>query len=216
MSPDDLRTALESIQSKLSSRGYDVRPLVFEPPASSDELTSLESRLGAELPPSLRKLLQEYSRRMEFSWFAPDDVNFPKPFQSNFCGDLHWSLESIEQFDSAKSGWIAEVFPNPDDPYDAVWHNKLAFYEVGNGDYLAVDMSPDHYEEVVYLSHDDGEGHGYRLAPNVIDLLHRWVPLACTGGEDWQWLPFTDDRQGPINPEGDEAGKWRWILGLSE
>ena len=198
------------------SRGYDVRPLVFEPPASSDEIAALESRLGRELPPSLASLLQIYSHRVEFSWFAPDNVEFPKPFQSNFSGDLHWSLESVEQIDSDKSGWISEVFPNPDDTYDAIWHDKLAFYDVGNGDYLAVDLSPDRYEEVVYLSHDDGAGHGHALAPNVIELLQRWVPLACAGGEDWQWLPFTDGRQGPINPDGDAAGRWRWILGLSE
>ena len=216
MSPDELREALEAMQRRLLSRGFDVRPLIFESPASSDELEALESRLDIELPPTFKKLLHEFSRHIEFRWFAPDGVDFPKPFQSNFCGDLHWSIEFTEQFDSAKDSWVTEVFPNADDPYDAVWHNKLAFYEVGNGDYLAVDLSPDRYEEIVYLSHDDGEGHGYVMASNIIDLLRRWVPLACTGGEDWQWLPFTESKQGPINPESDEAARWRWNLGLSD
>jgi len=216
MSPDELQTDLEAIQQKLSSRGFDVKPLVFEPPASSDDLASLESQLGFQIPPSLRKLLQIYSRHVEFRWFAPDGLDFPKPFESNFCGDLHWSVEFTAQFDLAKNGWIKEVFPDPEDSYDAIWHNKLAFYEVGNGDYLAIDLSADRYEEVVYLSHDDGEGHGYVIAQNVLDLLDRWVPIACAGGEDWQWLPFTDSKKGPINPNGDEADKWRWILGLTK
>ena len=216
MSPDELRAALEVILSRLSSRGFDVRPLVFEPPASDDDLGSLESELGVQLPPIFRALLQKYSRHVEFRWFSPNEVDFPKPFQSNFGGDLHWSVEFTKQFDADKNSWISEVFSNPEDPYDSIWHNKLAFFGVGNGDYLALDLSPERYEEVVYLSHDDGEGHGYTLAQNVMDLLSRWVPVACTGGEDWQWLPFTNSRQSPIDPDGAEAGRWRWILGIAE
>lgn len=83
------------------------------------------------------------------------------------------------------------MFPNANDPYDVVWHNKAAFYDVGNGDYLAFDLAEAQHGSVVYLSHDDGQGHGYVLAADFADLLERWVPIACTGGEDWQWLPFT-------------------------
>jgi len=85
------------------------------------------------------------------------------------------------------------LFPDERDPYDVVWHHKAAFYEVGNGDYLAFDLSARNYERVTYLSHDDGQGHGHALAHDFGDLLDRWVPLACTGGEDWQWLPFTSE-----------------------
>ena len=151
MSPDEFRGAIEAIQRKLLSRGFDVRPLIIEPPASHDDLEALESRLNIALPPTFKKLLCDFSRHVEFRWFAPDGIDFPKPFQSNFCGDLHWSVDFTEQFDADKNSWIENVFPNANDPYDAVWHNKLAFYEVGNGDYLAVDLSPDHYEEIVYL-----------------------------------------------------------------
>ncbi len=216
MSPDEFRDVVGAVQEKLLSRGFDVRPLILESPASPGDLEALEARLDLPLPPTFKRMLCEYSRHVEFRWFAPDGVVFPEPFQSNFCGDLHWSIGFTEQFNNNKNDWINKVFPNADDPYDAVWHKKLAFYEVGNGDYLAVDLSPERYEEIVYLSHDDGEGHGYVMASNIIDLLRRWVPLACTGGDDWQWLPFTDSKQGPINPESAEAARWRRNLGLSE
>lgn len=216
MSPDEFRADLETMQRRLLARGFDVRPLIVKPPARADELAALESRLGIGLPPSFRKLLAEYSGQVEFRWFAPDGVDYPKPFESNFGGDLHWSIDLVDEIDSVKNSWIAEVFPDADDPYDAVWHNKLAFYDVGNGDYLSIDLSPDRYEQVVYLSHDDGEGHGYVMASNILDLVRRWLPLACTGGEDWQWLPFTDSKRSLINPDSDTAKRWRWLLGLCE
>ena len=216
MSPDVLRHTLDAIRQRLSSRSFDVRNLVFEPPASPADVDALERKLNLQLPPTLRKLLQEYSRHVQFRWFAPEGTDFPEPFRSNFCGDLHWSVSFTEQFDSAKNEWISKVFSDPSDSYSVVWHNKLAFYEVGNGDYLSIDLSPDGYEQIVYLSHDDGEGHGHVLAANVLDLLDRWVPVACTGGEDWQWLAFTQNKASPIDPTGDAAKKWRWILGIPD
>lgn len=69
-------------------------------------------------------------------------------------------------------GWIENVFSDPEDEYDVVWHNKLAFSEVGNGDYLAFDMSNTEDAPIVYLSHDNGEGHGYILANNFIEFLN--------------------------------------------
>jgi hypothetical protein len=49
------------------------------------------------------------------------------------------------------------VFPNPADPYDCVWHEKLAVLDVPNGDLIAIDLEPSAQGSVVYLSHDGGE-----------------------------------------------------------
>lgn len=94
-----------------------------------------------------------------------------------------------------------------------MWHDKLAISEVGNGDFLAVDLDPAAAGAIVYLSHDDGEGHGHRLAADLTDLVDRWAPLAFAGQEDWQWLPFTADG-GPIDPTCEAAHQWRALLGL--
>ena len=210
-----LKQQLEDILERLSSIGYDTRELVFAPPCEFIEVQALEQVLGFSLPPSFRETLLTVSGYVEFRWFRPQGVQFPQPFRSNFCGDLHWSIEFTKSFNEAKDSWVNKVFPNPADPYDAVWHNKLAFYEVGNGDYLAIDLEPKSYEQIVYLSHDDGEGHGHVLAENFRELLRRWTPLACPGGEDWQWLPFTNGLSTPIDPHCQNAKTWCELLQIA-
>lgn len=210
----NLEQQLQHVLKQLSSLGYDARELVFAPPAKPDEVRALEHDLGFPLPSSFRDALLAVSGHVEFTWFTRD-LEFPQPFQSNFSGDLHWSVEFTKSFNEAKNGWVTEVFPNPSDPYDSVWHNKLAFYEVGNGDYLAIDLNPSTYEHIVYLSHDDGEGHGHVLAEDFLELLRRWVPLACPGGEDWQWLPFTNDLTTTIDPNCHNAKAWCELLKIA-
>jgi len=205
----ELHSTLHRILSRLAEDGYDTRELIFDPPATEPELRALEVNLGHPLPSSLRGVLGFVSRRVEFRWFAPAGNAYPTPLHQNFSGDLHWSLALLRQFKTDKDQWIETVFNNPDDKYDRVWHNKLAFHEVGNGDYLALDLAPSTHGQVVYLSHDDGEGHGYVMADSFADLLDRWVPLACTGAEDWQWLPFTNGESTRIDPECVSANQWR-------
>jgi hypothetical protein len=205
----DLQRRLRFILDSLSRQGFDVRPLVFRQPASEAELVEVERELGIELPSSLRRVLGFVSAHVEFRWFAPKDRRFPEPFHQNFSGDIHWSLPLLLQYARDKQQWIETVFKNPDDPYDRVWHNKLAFHEVGNGDYLAINLDPASQGSVVYLSHDDGQGHGHVLAPSFAALLETWVPLGCPGAEDWQWMPFTNNLTGPINPASAYATQWR-------
>jgi cell wall assembly regulator SMI1 len=208
----DLRATFSRILSRLSASGYDTRPLVFGPPASEAELQSLEADLGHPLPASLREVLGLVSGHVELRWFAPAGNKYPEPLHQNFSGDLHWSLDLIRQFRKDKSEWIETVFKNPLDKYDRVWHDKLAFHEVGNGDYLSLDLATSTFGQVVYLSHDDGEGHGYVMANSFSELLDRWVPLGCTGAEDWQWLPFTNNKSTCIDPTCGNAVYWRSLL----
>jgi hypothetical protein len=188
--------------------------MVFESPAAESDVERLERSLAVSLPTSFRQALLSISAHLEFRWFAPDDVRFDPPFKSNFSGDLHWSVDFTSQSELDRRSWVEQVFPNSFDPYDAVWRNKLAFASVRNGDLLALDLDAGSYGAVVYLSHDDGEGHGYRLASDFADLLRRWTPLACTGGEDWQWLPFTTSPTSGIDPNSPNGLLWQDMLRL--
>ncbi len=85
---------------------------------------------------------------------------------------------------------------------------------MGNGDYLAFDMQTPEDAAIVYLSHDDGEGHGYILANNFKELLDNWSRLGFVGSEDWQWLPFTTNARSGIQAESDAADRFREWLGL--
>ncbi|MBX3245349.1 MAG: SMI1/KNR4 family protein [Acidobacteria bacterium] len=210
----ELRETLELILERLKLFGLDVPELRFEPPASLDKIIELEYDLGLELPPAFRRSLLSISSHVEFRWFTPDEYDFPPPFDEIFCGDLHWSLDLTRTFNQGWNESLLSLFPDRSNPYDAVWYDKLAFYEVGNGDYLAIDLSPENYEQIVYLSHDGSDLNGYILAKDFNDLLARWVPLACPGGEDWQWKVFTNSETTYIDPNEGNALMWRKLLNL--
>lgn len=199
---------LTSFLASIKDIGGDARDLRIDPPASEEEVCRVEKELGVSIPPELRRMMLLVSSHLEFKWFLPDSFELPQELRQIFCGEIHWGLDLTANFLEGYQGWIKEVFPNKEDPYDAVWHNKFPFQEVGNGDYLSI--APD--GKVVYLSHDDGEGHGYIMADSFMDLIERWVPLGCPGGEDWQWLPFTHEMTTPIDPRCDNALKWKSLL----
>ena len=67
---------------------------------------------------------------------------------------------------------------------------------------------------MVYLSHDDGEGHGFRLGDNFADFIDRWTLLGCPGAEDWQMLPFIHSSTSGIDPWCENARRWRQCSGL--
>jgi len=195
--------------------GGDVQALSIEDPATESELVALENKLEIELPIDLKDVLLNFSRKVEYRWFMPNSYNFEGELSQIFSGERHWSLDWLIEFNEAKNGWRDEVFPNQEDPYDSVWHNKLAFHEVGNGDYLAIDLSQGEKQPVVYLSHDDGEGHGVEMSPNFIEFLFVSSKLGCVGAEDWQWLPFVEKGASYINSDCQNAKNFREELGVS-
>tara|TARA_Y100000815_G_scaffold226694_4_gene214827 strand:- start:978 stop:1634 length:657 start_codon:yes stop_codon:yes gene_type:complete len=202
----------ETMLEAVNRLGGRVDPLIVEPPATKADVESLERRLGTSLPAALRDVLLTFSRSVEFRWFLPDDYRLPAEFRHIFCGDCHWSIESIEMSNEGKEHWIKVVFPDPSDPYDAVWHDVLAVQDVGNGDYLAIEIRANEPNPVTYLSHDDGEGHGLKLGEDFKDFLLRWSRLGCVGAEDWQWLPFAT-ADGSLDPNCDLATSYRALIG---
>jgi hypothetical protein len=209
-----LRNRIEVITSRIKEIGGEVQEVIIDEPASLEQIIKIEEQLGVKLPESFKKVLNEFSANFSLRWFLPDNMEQPNEFREIFSGRPHWSLELLPQFEEDRMGWIENVFPNPEDKYDVVWHNKLAFCEVGNGDYLAFEISNSDDAPIVYLSHDDGEGHGYKIANNFIEFIDNWSRLGFVGSEDWQWLPFTTSPDSGIVADG-EAAKWfRNWLGL--
>jgi hypothetical protein len=210
-----IRHRIEAITSKINELGGEVQEVLIGEPASLNQLLKTEEELGVKLPESFKKVLKEFSGNFSLRWFLPDNMVQPNEFSEIFSGCPHWSLEFLPQFEEDRKGWIENVFPNPEDEYDFVWHNKLAFCDVGNGDYLAFDMSNTEDAPVVYLSHDDGLGHGIKIANNFSEFIENWSRIAFVGCEDWQWLPFITSRDSGIAPDGDVAKQFRNWLGLA-
>ncbi|WNR42930.1 SMI1/KNR4 family protein [Paenibacillus roseipurpureus] len=210
----ELNQRIELIAQRIREIGGDVQEILIEEPATEIQVSEVERTLGVPLPTSFRKTLLEFSSNFSFRWFLPDDFKLPEKFRGIFCGTPHWGIKLIQEFDDDRKGWIENVFPNSEDEYDVVWHNKLAFLAVGNGDYIAFELNGSEDPPVVYLSHDDGEGHGYKIGDNFLDFLEKWSKIAFVGAEDWQWLPFTTNKNSGIISDGHAAIEFRSIMKL--
>ncbi|MCC2669378.1 MAG: hypothetical protein K0Q72_1849 [Armatimonadetes bacterium] len=194
--------------------GGDARELRIAPPATEAEVETVESELGQRLPASFRRVLTDFSAEVEFRWFLPEELPRPPAFGDNFCGECRWSLSQLTNVDGGRREWIDSCFADPEDAYNRVWHHKLGFLQVDNGDVLALDVLATS-APVVYLSHDGGEGHGYQLGADFEDFIDRWSLLGCPGAEDWQMLPFITGPTSFLDPHGANAVLWREFLQLT-
>ncbi len=210
-----MQEKLLKILQKIEKPGGDARPLIFESPAQYDDVYDIEQQLNYMIPAEFKNVLLTLCSHCEFKWFLPRDFILPYDLKEIFRGELHWGMDLIIDFNLDKDEWISEVFQDPDNEYDKVWHNKFVFQEVGNGDYISIDLSPDTYGKIIYLSHDDGEGHGYVMANSFSELLANWTQLGCVGGEDWQWLPFCENKTSGIDPNCSKALVWRQTIELT-
>lgn len=209
-----MKEQLLNFLQRMKELGGDARTLIFEGPALFDDVHEIEQQLSYPIPDDFKNILLTVSSHCEFKWFLPDNFQLPDELRGIFCGEIHWGLNFILQFNKAKDSWVSDVFPDPNNEYDKVWHDKFVFQEVGNGDFISIDLSSKAYGKVVYISHDDGDGHGYVMANSFSELLSKWTQLGCVGGEDWQWLPFCENKTSIINPSCPMAKLWLQTIGI--
>jgi len=202
-----LKRAYESIGAETE--------LVVEGPASIVEVEAVENRLKRKLPLQIREFFLKYSKKCEFSAWLPDDFELPDELDEIFSATFLISLEEFEDVESERKDWIEECFTNEEDEYDAVWYHKLGFMHVPNGDIIAFDVKKSELNPpVVYLSHDDGEGHGYTLGKDFNTYFEQLLLVGACGNEDWQMLPFCLDAQSGIVSDCENAKKYRSLIGL--
>lgn len=205
----------KSFEEAVKNLGGEVHSFVVEEPALEKEVLALENNLGFALPSSLKDVMLNFSGKVEFSWCLPDAHEFNDELSAIYSGNRHWSVEWIEKHNAAKDEWIEKIFSDESDPYDAVWHNKLAFHEVGNGDYLAIDLKAPDNQSIIYLSHNNGKGHGKEIAKDFKEFVILTSQLGCVGSEDWQWLPFLEEDRPYINPNSKNAVEFRNRLNVT-
>lgn len=179
-------------------------------PAKESRVAEVERALGVQIPASFRRVLVECASTFEFGWrIEADDV----PFRDIFCGEMSFDLDKVVEAEAGRRTWVADVFEDPTNPYERVWHDKLAFHALINGDYLAFDLARPG-APIVYLSHDGGPGNGFVLGADFVDTFTRWTKLGCVGPEDWRWTPFTPDAASGLDPECANAKTWREWFGI--
>ena len=204
---------------KIEDLGGETDPLTIEKPATEDEIKAVEAKLGYTLPPHFREVLLENTAHLEFWWDIDDiideeDISLPDKLAEIFRGKLLFGLDLLLDYEEDRQDWEGEVYPNSDKEYDRVWHNKMSFFRVGNGDYIAIELEPENYGKVVYLSHDGSENHGLYIADNFKEFLMNYAAVGCTGGDDWQWESFYSKSKG-IDPTSKNAKTWYKVLGIN-
>ena len=205
---------------KIEDLGGEVEPLTIEKPATEEEIKAVEAKLGYTLPPHFRKVLLENTAHLEFWWYIDDfteeDEDFLLDELDNISsGELLFGLDLLLDNERSRKGWVKDVCPFKSEEYSRVWNNKMCFQEVGNGDYIAIELEPENYGKVVYLSHDGSENHGLYIADNFKEFLMNYAAVGCTGGEDWQWEPFYSKGKG-IDPSSENALAWCKLLNIDE
>ena len=201
---------------KIEALGGEVEPLTIEKPATEEEVKAVEAKLGYTLPAHFREVLLENTAHLEFWWDIDDiideeDISLPDKLAEIFRGKLLFGLDLLLNYEEDRQDWEGEAYPNSDKEYDRVWHNKMSFHQVGNGDYIAIELEPENYGKVVYLSHDGSENHGLYIGSNFKEFLMNYAAIGCIGGEDWQWEPFYTEGKG-IDPTSDNAQAWYKVL----
>lgn len=204
---------------KIEDLGGEVEPLTIEKPATEEEVKAVEAKLGYTLPAHFREVLLENTAHLEFWWDIDDiideeDISLPDKLAEIFRGKLLLGLDLLLDYEEDRQDWEGDAYPNSDKEYDRVWHNKMSFFQVGNGDYIAIELEPENYGKVVYLSHDGSENHGLYIADNFKEFLMNYAAVGCTGGEDWQWEPFYTKGKG-IDPTSKNAKTWYKVLGIN-
>ena len=209
---------LDLFLEKIEDLGGETDPLTIEKPATESEVKAVEEQLGYTLPPHFREVLLENTAHLDFYWDINDitdegDISLPDKLVEIFRGQLLFGLDLLLDYEDDRKGWVKEVYPDYNNEYDRVWHNKMSFHQVGNGDYIAIELELENYGKVVYLSHDGSENHGLYIASNFKEFLMNYAAIGCIGGEDWQWEPFYTGGKG-IDPTSDNAQAWYKVLGI--
>ena len=194
------------------AHGGEANKLVLDAPADEYDVRRVEAHLGVDLPADFRAVLRDFAGRLDYWWTLPADFRLPEPLKNIFSGHLHWDLQRLAELEARRRDAAEVVFHDLSNPAHRLWRDKLVFQDVANGDLLALDLSAETPGRVVFLSAGLGPGHGVTLGRNFIDFLDNFVPLACPGAEDVQWLPFLADRARGLSADCPAAQLWLKLL----
>jgi hypothetical protein len=127
---------------------------------------------------------------------------------------MSWSLRKIADAEKNRRGWLKGTFERPEDGVHTHWEETFGVMEIRNGDMIGVDLRGRSECPVVYLDHEIMTGPAWRLGNNYIDFIDRWTRLGCPGPEGWQMIRFLPSAVTGLEPDGENARKWRDWFGL--
>ena len=183
--------------------------------STEQELKDIEATIGTSIPPSLRETFLNFSKKIWLLATFPETLEIPPNLKDVFSANFLISPDELLNAEDDRKSWVEGCFPNLEDPYDKVWHNKLGFMTVPNGDVIAFDLNDSKEDKrVVYLCHDGCEYHGYVLGESFSDYFSKLLLIGGCGNEGWQMEPFISNSVSGIDPDCDNAREYRKIIGL--
>ena len=196
-------------------RKWTYEKLKINPPIPERTIKSIEKNLEVVFPQDFTEVLTKYASGVFLDWTIKGEETEGK-FREIFCGGGRgylWDYSILIENYKSYLSWIDACFPDPEDEIDKIWHNKIPFLSVPNGDIIAFGEETIYGNPVVYLSHDGEEDfNGARLGLNFVDFINKWSTLGCIGTEDWQFEPFYDYENKLLKKEGPAIEEWKkWL-----
>ncbi|MCI0340660.1 MAG: SMI1/KNR4 family protein [Planctomycetales bacterium] len=204
----------EAVCDAVVRLGGEAERLEPEPPARPKGVEKVERKLGRKLPDSFRRVLLDSSRLVSGSWRVPEEIALPEDLRGIGWGECRWGLENLTLLEEHRLESIKQVYPNPKDPVDVVYHQALLWLDIANGDDLGFALGAAADAPVVYLDHEGGKNHGRVLGENFADFMERWTRLGCPGPEWWAWERFLSADGRLLDPDSPIARRWRDVLGI--
>ena len=135
---------LNCFRDRVDELGGTTSKIICKEVAREEEILDLEKELGHKLPDDFRWVLLNVSSHLEFFWnlYREDEeiLELPKELVEIFSGNLYFGIDTILSCEESRMSWIDICYPDYNKPYDKIFHNKLAFQKVSNGDLFAIDL----------------------------------------------------------------------------
>ncbi|MCY9660080.1 SMI1/KNR4 family protein [Paenibacillus chondroitinus] len=191
---DRLIEKWSSILEKIKNNGGKIIELTKSKPASDLEIKDKESTLGINIPSEFKKVLLENSKQLYLRWSFPEEAILPQEFREIFSGEIGWSLDGLEYWGEDST-----------EDYAINLKGKLTFFQVRNGDYLALDLSNDSNPPIVYWDHETDNV--IPIAASFMEYLNKMTELSCIGAEIWQYEDFLGHHG--IETKSEKAERWK-------
>ncbi|MCQ4936789.1 SMI1/KNR4 family protein [Anaerotignum propionicum] len=193
---------------------YDKVELEIGEPATKDEILRLENEIGMELPMQLKNFLLNFSGYCDFCVFLSKQKDSQGEDEFPYMS-FTISTDGVIHAENNRKDWQEECFPDNNNSYDKVWHNKLGII-YNEGDVIALDIGIDKINPpVVYLSHDGCKGHGYILGKDFNTFFEAFLKIGACGSDDCLMIPYCDNPYSGINPNCRNAIEYRKRIGLT-
>ena len=191
----------------------------LQPPLTDSEIIEVKSKAEKYIPLELINFWTTGSANLNCHYYLSNpkterlsQINEIFGLQSSIYGGASFLIANelpdklLDLKEWAEETWIVE-YPNE----QKFWLNSVPFFEMQNGDCLALDVAEEKDDpRVIYLSHDDESS---VISESFTNFLTNWERLYYIGPEGWL-LDIFQNESGFICSDSDEAEKLRNIFSL--